>query len=253
MTRWVSRLIYATSAMYLVTKVAMPSLMPWLWLVPAGIPFRPWTIVTYMFLHGGLMHLLFNMLGLFFFGPRLEQRLGGGHFLGLYFTSGIAGALLSLFTPFVPIIGASAAVFGVLLGFARYWPREQIYIWGVLPVQARVLVGVMAALSLFGGFSGAQGGIAHFAHLGGFLGGFLYLKWLETRSPARKFKAKATAPVRSPGGERSALKRWEKIQRDEMHPVNRGELDRVLEKIRASGIGSLTPEERAFLDRFTPE
>jgi hypothetical protein len=59
--------------------------------------------------------------------------------------------------------------------------------------------------------------------------------------------------VRNPGGERSALKRWEKIRRDEMHPVNRGELDRVLEKIKASGIGSLNPEERAFLDRFTPE
>jgi rhomboid family protein len=239
--------------MYLLTPVAVPSLMPWLWLVPAGIPSRPWTIVTYIFLHVGLMHLLFNMLGLFFFGPRLEQRLGGRHFLGLYFASGIAGALLSLFTPFVPIVGASGAVFGVLLGFARYWPREQIYIWGVLPVQARVLVGVMAALSLFGGFTGTQGGIAHFAHLGGFLGGYLYLKWLEARSPARKFRAKATAPVRNPGGERSALKRWEKIRRDEMHPVNRGELDRVLEKIRASGIGSLNPEERAFLDRFTPE
>jgi membrane associated rhomboid family serine protease len=230
----------------------MPQLMPYLWLVPSQIPVRPWTLVTYMFLHGGLWHLFFNMLALFFFGPRLEYRLGGGHFLGLYFTSGVSGALLSVLTPNVPIVGASGAVFGVLLGFARFWPREQIYIWGVIPAQAWVLVAVMTGLSLFGGFSGG-GSIAHFAHLGGFAGGFLYLKWMESRSPAKKFKQKASAAVRNPVSERSDLKRWETIPRDELHPVNRDELDRVLEKIKAGGVGSLTPDERAFLDRFTPD
>ena len=258
MTRWVTRLIYANAAVYLITPMAMPGLMPYFWLVPAGVPYRPWTIITYMFLHAGLWHILFNMLGLFFFGPRLEQRLGGKHFLGLYFASGIAGAVLSIVNAFVnpvvssfiPIVGASGAVFGVLLGFAIYWPRERIYIWGVLPVQARVLVGVMTALALFGGFGGSQGGVAHFAHLGGFLGGYLYLKWIEHNSPAKKFKRKGEAPGRSPGGEKSDLKRWEGIRRDEMHPVNRDELNRVMEKIKTSGIGSLTPDERAFLDRF---
>jgi len=261
MTRWVSRLIYANAAVYLITPMAMPGLMPYFWLVPAGIIYRPWTLVTYMFLHAGLWHILFNMLALFFFGPRLEQRLGGRHFLGLYFASGVTGAVLSIVnalvnpvvSPFTPIVGASGAVFGVLLGFARYWPREQIYIWGVVPVQARVLVAVMTGLALFGGFGGMQGGVAHFAHLGGFLGGYLYIKWLEHNSPARKFKAKLAAPVRNPVGERSDLKRWERIRRDEMHPVNRDELDRVMEKIKTSGVGSLTPDERAFLDRFTPD
>jgi len=240
--------------------MAMPGLMPYFWLVPAGIIYRPWTLVTYMFLHAGLWHILFNMLGLFFFGPRLEQRLGGQHFLGLYFASGITGAVLSIVnalvnpvvSPFTPIVGASGAVFGVLLGFARYWPREQIYIWGVVPVQARVLVAVMTGLALFGGFGGMQGGVAHFAHLGGFLGGYLYIKWIEHNSPAKKFKEKLGAPVRPAGGERLDLKRWEGIRRDEMHPVNRDELDRVVEKIKTSGVGSLTPDERAFLDRFTP-
>jgi membrane associated rhomboid family serine protease len=253
MTRWVSRLIYANVAVFLVTSL-QPQVMPLFWLVPAGIPFRPWTPITYMFLHGNLWHLFFNMLALFFFGPRLEQRLGGRHFLGLYFSSGITGALLSLFTPYVPIVGASGAVFGVLLGFARYWPRDQIYIWGVFPVQARWLVAGMTALSLYGGFSGAQGGIAHFAHLGGFVGGFAYLKWMEHRSPARQFRAKASAAARGGSGNDGAdLKRWQRIRREEMHPVNRDELDRVMEKIRASGVGSLTADERAFLDRFTPE
>jgi membrane associated rhomboid family serine protease len=253
MTRWVSRIIYFDVAVFILTAYGAPNLMPAFWLVPAAIPYRPWTIVTYMFLHGGWMHIIFNMLALFFFGPRVEARLGGRHFLGLYFTSGIAGALLSLATPNVPIIGASGAIFGVLLGFARYWPREQIYIWGVVPVQARVLVAIMTVLALFGGFTGMGGGIAHFAHLGGFLGGFIYLKWQESRSPMRRFKARATAKVRNPGGDRADLKRWERIRPEDLHPVNRGELDRVMEKIKTSGISSLTPDERAFLDRFTPD
>ncbi len=222
-----------------------------LMLVPVAIPYRPWTIVTYMFLHGGFMHILFNMIALFFFGPRLEVRLGGRHFLGLYFVSGIVGALLSLATPRAAIVGASGAVYGVMLGFAYFWPRDRIYIWGILPVEARLFVGVMTALSLYGGFGSAAGGIAHFAHLGGFVGGFLYLKWLERRSPARQFKEKMNAPVRKRSrGDAAAMAHWQRIKREEMHPVNQEELDRVMEKIEASGISSLTPDERAFLERF---
>ncbi len=207
-----------------------------------------------MFLHGGLWHLAFNMLALFFFGPRLELRLGGRNFLGLYFVSGIAGALLSLLTPNVPIVGASGAVYGVLLGFARSWPRDQIYIWGVFPIEARWLVAIMTALSLYGGFIGRGGGVAHFAHLGGFLGGFIYLKWMDYRSPARRFRAQVNAPARrSSGGDSADLKRWETIRREEMHPVNRDELDRVLEKLKTSGVASLTTDERAFLDRFSAD
>jgi membrane associated rhomboid family serine protease len=258
MTRWVSRLIYANAVVFLITYYAIRGIPTYFALIPAVVLTRPWTIVTYMFLHAGWMHLIFNMLGLFFFGPRLEQRLGEKHFLGLYFASGITGGLLSILnafinpvvSSFIPIVGASGAIFGIFLAFAMYWPREQIYIWGVLPVQARVLVGVMTALSLFGGFGAMQGGVAHFAHLGGFVGGYFYIKWTEHNSPAKKFKRKLEAPARSPGGEKSDLKRWESIRRDEMHPVNRDELDRVIEKISTSGIGSLTPDERAFLDRF---
>lgn len=253
MTPWVTRLIWANAVVFLITQF-QPGLMRALWLVPAWTLYRPWTVITYMFLHGGLWHILFNMIALFFFGPRLEQRLGGRHFLGLYFVSGITGAVLSIFSPYARIVGASGAVFGVLLGFALFWPRAQIYIWGVLPVEARWLVGIMTALSLFGGFSGRAGGVAHFAHLGGFLGGYLYLKWMEHRSPARQFQKKASAPARkSSGGDGADLERWRKIQRDDLHPVNRDELDRVMEKIKSSGISSLTPDERAFLNRFAPD
>ncbi|MBP1679011.1 MAG: Peptidase rhomboid domain protein, partial [Bacteroidetes bacterium] len=139
MNSWTMRLIAANVVMYFLTS-ASPGLLNLLMLVPAFAPSAPWTVVTYMFLHANLWHLLFNMLSLFFFGPRLELELGGRDFLLLYFISGIAGALLSFLTPYVAIVGASGAVFGVLLGFARYWPREQIMIWGIIPVEARWLV-----------------------------------------------------------------------------------------------------------------
>jgi membrane associated rhomboid family serine protease len=215
-------------------------------LVPVLALVRPWTLVTYMFLHGGVSHILFDMLGLFFFGPRLEEKLGGKQFLWLYFLSGLMGGALSFFfTPYAQIVGASGAVFGVFLGFAYYWPREIIYIWGVIPVQARILVAVMTALSLFGGFGGSGDGIAHFAHLGGFLGGFLYIRWLERRSA----RSEPTVALNVPG--RAELERWLRIPRENLHEVNRDELDRIRKKIDTAGVGNLTPDEITFLNRFS--
>ena len=251
MTPWVLRLLLANVVMFLLTQQNLPEVLA---LMPRLILHRPWTVFTYMFLHAGLTHLFFNMLGLFFFGPRLEVRLGGARFLALYFISGLGGALLSLLTPDAWIIGASGAVFGVFLGFAMFWPDENIYIWMVLPVRARVLVTVMTVLSLAGGFAGARDGVAHFAHLGGFVGGFLYLKWLERRSPARKFKQK-TRQVKKSGvtGRSIELERWRSIRREGMHPINRDELDRILSKIERAGVTSLSSDERAFLERITPK
>jgi len=256
MTPWVLRLIVANVAMYFMQDMAV-ELANRMVLVPVLFPREPWTLVTYMFLHGGASHLLFNMISLFFFGPRVEMRLGSRHFLGLYFASGIVGGILSIiFTPHVPgVIGASGAIFGVTLAFARYWPRDQIYIWGILPVEARWLVIIMTALSLFGARSGGDG-IAHFAHLGGFLGGYLYLRWSELRSPARDFRKKAaplTVKRPSTGNPVADIQRWSRIPRDSMHEVNRTEIDRILDKINSTGIASLTPGERETLERFSPK
>ncbi len=248
MSPWVLRLIVVNVGVFFFTA-ADPGLYRLLAFVPRFALVQPWTILTYMFVHGGVGHLLFNMLGLFFFGPRLEAQLGPRHFLGLYFASGIVGALLSFANYNTPIIGASGAAFGVFLAFARYWPHERVYIWGVFPVEARVLVLVMTGLALFGGFGVGGRGIAHFAHLGGFLGGYLYLRWVGWSSPAAKFKRRADAPrVRS--GDRD---RWLRIRPEELHPVNRAELERVLAKLEAQGAASLTSEERSFLNRFAPD
>ena len=249
MTPWVQRLIVLNVAMFLLSTV-FPTLPQNLVLIPALIPQRPWTLVTYMFLHAGLWHLAFNMLALYFFGPRLEARLGERHFLWLYSISGLVAALVSLvFTPRAAIVGASGAIFGVMLGYARYWPRALIYIWGVVPVQARWFVIGMTALSLFGGFGGVQAGVAHFAHLGGFLGGFVYLTWLDRRSPAARFRARVKAsPL-----DAAMSEQWAKIRLEELHPVNREEVERLLRKSAESGVRSLTADERAVLDRFSPK
>ena len=238
MTPWVQRLIVLNVGMFLLSTV-FPALPQALMLVPALIPRRPWTVVTYMFLHAGLWHLAFNMLALYFFGPRLEGRLGERQFLVLYGISGLVGALASLaFTPRAAIVGASGAIFGVMLGYARYWPRALIYIWGVVPVQARWFVIGMTALSLFGGFGGAQAGVAHFAHLGGFLGGFVYLAWADRRSPAARFRSRVTASTPLDG---SPSAQWSKIRLEDLHPVNREEVERLLRKSAEGGVRKSDP------------
>ena len=247
MTRWTLTLIIANVAVFLLTQVH-PILIRQLAFVPVEVLERPWTPITYMFLHGSWSHIIFNMLGLFFFGPRIEMFLGEKRFLWLYTVSGLMAAGLSfLFSPLTPIIGASGAVYGIFLGFAYFWPKEMIYIWGVFPIQARWLVVAMTLLSLFGGFSGSSDGIAHFAHLGGFLGAFLYLKWA-----VRQAVQDAIPKTESVRVSDADLARWAGIDRERLHEVNREELDRIREKIAKGGGTSLTPSEKAFLDRFSP-
>lgn len=249
MTQVVRGLLIANVGMYVITT-AFPGVVQALVLVPALILERPWSVVTYMFLHAGVWHLLFNMLALYFFGPRLETRLGGGQFLLLYFVSGLVGALTSLLTPSAAILGASAAIFGVMLGYAHYWPRDLVLVWGVLPIQARWFVIGMTALSLFAGFGGVHSGVAHFAHLGGFLGGWVYVKWLERHSSAARFRARATQPQDRLESPSAALERWRAIRLEDLHPVNREEVERLLKKV-AEGNAALTAEERAVLERFS--
>ena len=249
MTPWVQRLLLANVVVFLFSK-AFPALIQDFALVPLAILFRPWTLVTYMFLHGGFMHVFFNMLMLFFFGPRLEERLGSRTFIRFYLTCGVGGAVLSFATPFSMVVGASGAIFGVVVGFARYWPREEIYIWGVLPVQARVLAIFMVVSSLVAGFAGTRDGIAHFAHLGGLVAGWIYLRAWERRR-RRVVKGPARPRRMSMVVDLEALERWKTIPRERLHEINREEVDKLVRKATESGARALTTDERAFLDRMT--
>jgi membrane associated rhomboid family serine protease len=246
-TPWVLRILIATVLMFFVQQTAsvVTSL---LYLVPSEVLTRPWTLVTYMFLHGSLGHIFWNMLGLYFFGPRVESRMGSQRFITLYLVSGIVGALLSVvLAPRNPILGASGAVLGVLMAFARFWPRERIYIWGVIPIEARWLVIIYAAIDILGFNGFGRFGVANVAHLGGFAGALLYLLFLERRQGARRFKQTATPKVSE-----SSLGNWKNVDRGSIHSVNREEVDRILDKISASGLASLTPQERQFLSNFVP-
>lgn len=264
MTPWVTRILVANVLVFLVIQ---PGSLPYALLTlypPAvvgldqvfvpGMPFRPWTLFTYMFLHAGLGHVFFNMIGLFFFGPRLESRLGAKGFLGLYFLSGLGGAAFSFMFSFgAPVVGASAAVYGILIGFAMYWPREPIYIWGVLPVQARWLAVALVAISLYSGMSGAGGGTAHFAHLGGLAvgAGFLKLRDRHLSKDRRDFQRRVHHTPSMEGSDRDARRRWASIDLESMHDLNRNEVEELLARVDREGMGALSMEDRQFLDRMS--
>ncbi|MEQ9570277.1 MAG: rhomboid family intramembrane serine protease [Longimicrobiales bacterium] len=255
MTPWVRRLLIANTAIFVLSAYFLPYLYRDFVLIPELLWQRPWTGVSYMFLHGGWSHLLFNMIGLFFFGPRLEQRLGGPDFLKLYFIAGFGGAAFSFFfEPGAAVVGASGAVYGILLAFAMVWPRERIYIWAVLPIEAWLLVALMVGASLWMGFGGAGGNTAHFAHLGGLAFAFGYLKWRDWRkgSARRDFKRRMEKAAEPSSGlsDRAQLSRWEGIDVEGLHELNREEVRHLLEKARVLGARGLTPNERQFLDRM---
>ena len=247
MTPWVKRLIIANIVVFFLQQTS-PGFSNALVFVPAYVLAEPWTVITYMFVHASITHILFNMLALYFFGPRVEERLGSNKFIVLYLISGVSGALLSMiFAPRAPIVGASGAVFGVMLAFARFWPTAQIYIMGILPIEARLAVFLFALFSLWSGFSGSRGGVADFAHLGGFVGAWLYLVYLDRRGGARIFRKHAIPLVG-----KDVLGNWKRVDPASVHEVNRDEVNRILDKINASGLGSLTPQERLFLSNFVP-
>jgi membrane associated rhomboid family serine protease len=249
-TPWVKRLIVANVGVFFLQMMAdrsMGEVLSLLAFEPRAVLVHPWTLVTYMFLHGSVTHILFNMLGLYFFGPRVEERLGSRRFIILYLVSGIAGALLSMiFARNSVVIGASGAVFGVMLAFARFWPDAQILLW-FIPVEARVAVLIMTVLALWSGIQGSRSGVADFAHLGGFAGGYLYLKYLERKSGVKKFRSKTVTAVK-----KDTLTNWKSVDPKSVHEVNRDEVNRILDKIGAKGLASLTPQERLFLSNFVP-
>lgn len=221
-----------------------------------------WQLMTYMFLHGGLWHLLGNMLGLFFFGNELETRLGAKRFLYLYLGGGILGALgwiimgrMGLYSLQRPMIGASGAVFAIVGAFAALYPHRQITLLLFFVIPVTMTARMMAIL--FGGFSllmlGDKSSIAHAAHLAGGIAGYVYGMRLMNNTITFRTNTFRNAwkninlrdwmaKIR-----RSRLRVWEPPQDDK--PVDWERVDHILVKIKAHGFGSLSESERKELDR----
>lgn len=256
LTKWVGRLIGVNVALFVLTTFSR-YLAVLFALYPPLVLVRPWTVVTYMFVHANFMHVFFNMIGLAFFGPRLEARLGPKRFLTLYFLAGLGGAVLSfVFARNAAVVGASGAVYGVLMGFAMFWPHERMIVFPIpVPMEARFVIGGYLVLSLVQGFGGVSNGIAHFAHLGGAVFAFAYLKWATWHQGAakREFqqKTRPDATPRGVVGDQVALARWRGIAVASMHELNRGEVERLLAKAERDGPASLTQSERDFMDRMS--
>src|SRR5438046_1449596 len=181
-------LIAANVALFLL-EMAAPGLVGMLALWPLGaskfgaaVGFQPWQLLSYAFLHGSLVHLAFNMFALYMFGGAIERVFGGRRYFWYYLVCVLSAAIAQLLVAamtglFYPTVGASGGVFGLLLAYAMYFPNNRIMLlFPPIPMRARVFVVLYAVLELFLGVSGAEGGVAHFAHLGGLVGGFALLR-----------------------------------------------------------------------------
>lgn len=278
-TPWVKRLLIVNAAVFLVSFI-MVAVLRYTWFLdlvafgPTRFLTRPWTLVTYAFVHVGIGHVLGNLLVLFFFGPPLEGRWGSRAFLRFYLISAAGAALFSaLFYFWDPanwIIGASGATFGLMMAFAMIWPDMEIHVWGIFPIKAKWLVGIMGFVQLLVAASGSSGGVAVLAHLGGMVTAFLYLKspwaphaWGEVPRSTRTSPGKRGGMALVPwSGKKQAAAASQTATVTQARPAatrkgksNERELlddvDRILDKISAQGLGSLTEEERKRLDEVS--
>lgn len=227
-------------------------------LVPALINhrFMIWQFFTYMFLHGGFGHIFWNMFMLWMFSTELEYNWGSRDFLKYYLVCGVGGgvivwitSLVGLSSSAIPTIGASGAIFGVLVAYGMMWPDRLIYVMGILPMKALHMVLIFGGIDLLQGLSGSAGHIAVFAHVGGGITGFIYLKYgwrimIHLEHQINKFKARKFTVIRG-GGKKTGTK----SDYPESHPDIDNEVDRILDKIARDGMDSLTDRERRILDR----
>ncbi len=192
-------LIVATTLAYLVQGAAGPSLVLNFALWPLGTSpslgpavaagtFQPWQLVTYSFLHGSFTHLFLNMLALWMFGSELERLFGRRRYIAYWFAAVLAAGVTQLVFSastgsYYPTVGASGGVFGLLLAYGIHFPRRTIVLlFPPIPMPAWLFVLVYAGIELYLGVTGTQAGVAHFAHLGGMLGGWLMLRYWRRRT-----------------------------------------------------------------------
>lgn len=291
LTGAVQALIAINVAIYFVqlTVVGDRNMIPALGFQAHRLPDAWWTIVTYMFVHAGFWHLAMNMFTLYMFGPRIEQRWSPAEFAKFYVTCGLGGWLFHLiFARDALVVGASAAVLGVMVAYATMWPDDEVLLFGVLPVRVKWLVALMVGLNLISGMatSSSGSGVAYLAHLGGMAAAWLYLRWGSTTATIDRVRqrvnlepdlpdeagrvvprqgprpreqrggiddvvARSNAAVRRPASAAAppAPRRTSVVEL----PQSSAAADAVLDKIAREGIESLTPGERRLLEERARE
>lgn len=248
MTQGVKTLLIANGVVFLVQMVIGPQLVVILGLIPqfAWSKFFIWQFFTYMFLHGNFLHIFLNMYALWIFGLEIERMWGTREFYKYYFITGVgAGVIHTILTPMstIPTIGASGAVMGILTAYAVMFPHRVItlLLFFILPIRmrARTLALVFAAMSLLGGITGSRDGIAHFAHLGGMLIGYIYMKkglsfdWLINKYKQWKRESKINSDDKK------------REEREKMRRI----VDIILDKANQVGMENLTKEEKSYLKK----
>jgi len=248
--RWI---ILISGAVLILQQFVGPQLIGLFGLTPERVIQNHWwwQTVTYLFLHGGIFHWLFNMFILWMFGRELEVRWGTAYFLRYFFICGMGAALcVLLLSPHsnTPTIGASGAIFGLLVAFAMVFPEAVLYLYFVVPVKAWQAVILFAFIELFAGMEGGGMGLSRFAHLGGMATGYVYLKSgeffaLRTFHPFRRVR-EWIRMITLPRKKRPVV--FHEVT-DELVK----EVDRILEKTLLKGADSLTSQEKAIMERYS--
>lgn len=251
-------LLIATVAGFLISKLVGPQIDDLFGLVPQHTLFDRWIWqpFTYLFLHGSIWHLIFNLFALWMFGMPVEAQWGEIEFLKYYFLCGFGGALATIaLTPHssIPVIGSSASVYGMLVAFAMLYPDAVVYLYFLIPVKAAHMAILFGALEFFAGASGSTPGIARFAHLGGMITGYLYIRWWWAVKVKGKSLVTGLFAREEPAAGRVTRRSASTSEPSRLSDVGgeMGEVDRILDKILASGLESLTDDERELMRRYS--
>lgn len=238
-------------------------------LIPLGVfsdaSFYPWQLITYQFLHGGFGHIFFNMFALWMFGMEIENTWGSKKFLYYYLLSGIGAGICHLFiSPLLgggaaPTIGASGAVYGILIAFGLMYPNRYIFLYFFIPIKAKYLITFLILME-FMLIDSAHSSVAHLAHLGGALTGFIFIMF-DKNTPIllkdilqQRSSYKTSKPFNPFGGLADRFKKKDADIEDakyyeikEEEEVTQEEIDRILDKISQSGYQNLTEKEKKIL------
>jgi len=204
LTPVIKKLIILMAALFFLQGIVSSRITLYLGLVPLLVwkKFFLWQLFTYIFLHGGISHILFNLLALWMFGGELESYWGSGKFLRYFLFCGIgAGICTVVFSPYqvIPVVGASGAIYGILLAFGWLFPNRPIYMYFIVPIPAKYFVIIFGLIELYLSIEGTGGGVAHLTHLGGLIFGILYMAYPTIRQKLRREYYRRKWSQRGPG------------------------------------------------------